>query len=679
MSQLPRSTYLLIAITLLCAQPYTACACGGGDSDPSIINSSKESLLHIPSAIFKDEIARLPRAKSEFPATDPEIGKTDQADLILAMDELKISNPLRGTLLSHVAQTRDRIEKHIRAAEVAQWNNANGGRFQNLPDAPAVAVDDRLPDEFKLYLQGWCDYHLGRHEAAIAQWTTLLELPPEKRTYKTVWATYMIGRAHQRFDAVEKQQLALKWFQKTRDLVRNGAKDSPGLASASYGWEARTELDSGNFERAIELYLLHLANGNDSGVASLQRTAAAAFKAGPAALRPLAESASARSVLTAYVVSQGGPWQSAPPADLVRAWLDAIDAADVKLLAGAERLAWSAYQYGHYDLAARWAARADAKDSMVLWILAKLTLRDGKVDEGMKLLAGAARSFPPDVSIKSYDDEPSYHVRYDASRLTHGELGALSLARSHYTEALTLLLKGGYWLDAAYVAERVLTVDELRKYVDQHAAPAADAKNEPPIRYLLARRLLRNGRWKDARPYYSDKHQSQLDAYIKGIRDGHDQKRTPSERAEALWQAAVLIRTSGMELLGTELGPDAKAADGRWELDSGVRARLSATYELTRPSADELQRLRRPPEQLEKRFHYRYVAADHAWAAAALMPDDTEELAELLNCAGGWLKARDPIAADRFYQALVKRCPTTDIGRRVVSAKWFVTVKQSGE
>ena len=47
----------------------------------------------------------------------------------------------------------------------------------------------------------------------------------------------------------------------------------------------------------------------------------------------------------------------------------------------------------------------------------------------------------------------------------------------------------------------------------------------------------------------------------------------------------------------------------------------------------------------DKRFHYRYRAADLAWEAARLMPDNAPELAVLLCEAGGWLKARDPKAA----------------------------------
>ena len=53
------------------------------------------------------------------------------------------------------------------------------------------------------------------------------------------------------------------------------------------------------------------------------------------------------------------------------------------------------------------------------------------------------------------------------------------------------------------------------------------------------------------------------------------------------------------------------------------------------------------------------------------MPDNSDDTARALIEAGSWLKARDPKAADRFYKALVRRCGTTDLGRRADQLRWF--------
>ena len=86
---------------------------------------------------------------------------------------------------------------------------------------------------------------------------------------------------------------------------------------------------------------------------------------------------------------------------------------------------------------------------------------------------------------------------------------------------------------------------------------------------------------------------------------------------------------------------------------------------------EELTRATRSRAEPYKRYHYRYVAAELAWRAASLLPDGVDATANALCAAGSWLKDRDPEAAERFYRALVRRCPETDLGRRAASLRWF--------
>ena len=65
-----------------------------------------------------------------------------------------------------------------------------------------------------------------------------------------------------------------------------------------------------------------------------------------------------------------------------------------------------------------------------------------------------------------------------------------------------------YWGDVAYLAERVLTTGELKAFVDANAAkpePLADPGQVIPVnqlRSLLARRLMRDGRYDEAPTYF---------------------------------------------------------------------------------------------------------------------------------------------------------------------------------
>ena len=63
---------------------------------------------------------------------------------------------------------------------------------------------------------------------------------------------------------------------------------------------------------------------------------------------------------------------------------------------------------------------------------------------------------------------------------------------------------GRLWDDAAFVAERVLTADELKAFVDRQPLPQPKAnqnEGDDPVvrlRYLLGRRLVREDRYKEA-------------------------------------------------------------------------------------------------------------------------------------------------------------------------------------
>ena len=70
-----------------------------------------------------------------------------------------------------------------------------------------------------------------------------------------------------------------------------------------------------------------------------------------------------------------------------------------------------------------------------------------------------------------------------------------------------------------------------------------------------------------------------------------------------------------------------------------------------------------------------YQALDLMWKAAALLPDNSEELADVLNTAGNWVKGDyrgDDKAADKFFQAIERRVPMTEVGKEAGAKHWFV-------
>ena len=128
-----------------------------------------------------------------------------------------------------------------------------------------------------------------------------------------------------------------------------------------------------------------------------------------------------------------------------------------------------------------------------------------------------------------------------------------------------------------------------------------------------------------------------------------------------------------MEWMATGLEPDWAIHGGYFQASPAGASRTAIPkWEggIFAPTAEEQARLSAHPAP-EKRFQYRYRAAELAWWASSLMPDQSEETARVLWEAGDWLKHRDPKAAEPFYRALVLRCGKTSIGREAARLRWF--------
>jgi hypothetical protein len=285
----------------------------------------------------------------------------------------------------------------------------------------------------------------------------------------------------------------------------------------------------------------------------------------------------------------------------------------------------------------------------------------------------------------------------------------MQLARGEYTMALDALLKARFWSDAAYVAERVLNLDELKNYVDANWPALADgetdpwsqsAKKEPDansedwgdmrdtltsprenIRALLGRRLVRSSRGNEAVPYFNAKRQEQLKALLSRLNIGWDEDKDNEERGIAFLEAAKLARAHGLRLMATEMEPDWAIWDGQYDWGGpSIANRTSTNRSTVHPliSKEEIQRATQNHPTPDERFHYRYTASDLAWAAALLLPDGSEDTARALCLGGTWIKVRDPKEADRFYKALVRRCHNTKMGQLADDIRWFPYIDASG-
>ncbi|MFZ4789540.1 MAG: tetratricopeptide repeat protein [Candidatus Competibacteraceae bacterium] len=699
----PLVSALLGALTLFAPlQRVNAC----GPFLPSRILTEKDSdFLELPYSTFAYEAKRVPAPyPPPFRAVAPTVGDSDtlgtaQAKQTEALDLDALAKALETTqpdsaqrqkILAGYTTVRQALTAH--AQRMVEWKEQ---LWSGMPDekpppqpapAPALTVPDGLPGEFADYLRGAIAYRQNQPDAARSAWQALLQRPADQRRNRSTWAAYMLGRSYLPDNPAE----ARRWFQQTRELAKEGYADRLGLAAASLGWEAQLDLQQGHYAPALEAFRVQLEAGDASAPISLllatRRTVA---KANPEARAECVKNPAARRLVTGYLLS-ASLLKDSP--DTVTTWLNSLKNVDAPA-EDADRLAWAAYEAGHFELARGWLTKAPAQAPIAQWLRAKLLLRDGKVAEALPLIAEVAVYFPRDPEFVISRDLLGDTEIFDARR-AQAEIGALRLGRGEYVAALDALLQGAFnppgpvshlvveridsdhWPDAAYVAEQVLTLAELKEFVDQRwpnpAPPPVEGKTpgvDAQMRYLLARRLARQGMLDAAAPYYPADQQDTFRRYAEALRHGNNPNMTRPQHIEGLWTAAQQTREQGMALLGTESDPDWASEGGSFDLGTTTADRPKDGVNRAAPA--ELARAASNRPTPDRRFHYRFRAADLAWQAAQLMPDQSDQTALALVSGGNWIKNHDAKGAERFYKALVRRCSKTSLGKQAAAKHWL--------
>jgi hypothetical protein len=522
-----------------------------------------------------------------------------------------------------------------------------------------------LPAELRLYTAGAVAFARQDYAGAANYFQRLLELPAAERPLRSTWAAYSLGRslAAQVFDDTEqalkertlsrRQQTLLEQarqaFRKVRELSIGGFSDPLELGIASLGEEARLALQGKDWDAAIRLYASQMKQGSVSGYGSLRALSHELLKRSDDDLKHLLDNPEVQHLLLAEAFSGGEA-----SARLMALLKNAAVAPE-----NADRLAALSYQNGDYAGASQYLRQAGGS-GLAWWLRAKLALRDGDRGAALQAYAKAAKAFPTDEDWGWRRSEGWQYENLRPQCRVLGEMAILALERGDYLEAFDQLYRSGdqYWEDAASVAERVLTTDELKHYVDARVAalpPVMQDENAPrplatALRELLGRRLMREGRYAEAVPYFSgDELQTMARDYVRARAQAEDAW-TAIGRAEGYYRAARLARQEGMELLGYELEPDQAVYGGNYAMDA---FKPPATDSLL--SANEALRRNASAAKPDRRFHYRWIAADLANRAADLLPPRSQAFAAVLCKATGWLIDSDPAKAIGYYRRYVEQ------------------------
>ena len=589
----------------------------------------------------------------------------------------------------------------------------------------AYAAGEGLPPLVRDYTAGAVSYHDKQFDKARDYFTRVLtDTPVDPGEVRVVWARYMLGGlAYLQGDS----EAASAHWAATRGLVRSGHADPLGLAVASFGEEARVWLKPGTFAKAVGLYAKQASYGSERGRASLLMVAEQAL-GDPKLLEEGLQDVTTRRVILRYLYSGEQASEPDVPSDEDKPPADAADdktsadktSAD-KLAAdkpaadkppaektpvnkpdpltrvleiferqratnveGADLLAAQAYANGRFDVAASLAAYEST--ALSAWIKGKLALRSGDRQTALQAFADAVRGLP---------------THHEDRRRAMAETGVLKLSAGDYAQAMELLYAavvdastegegyGGpdYWTDVAYIAERVLKLDELLPLVDRLAPPLSQAeldaikkqtegpegewRRESPaeqLRELTARRLMRAGRSEEALRYFDadQKLREAAKSYIDAVSTARSVWSRQTTRAEAWFTAAGIARTDGLNLLGFELAPDYGVHDGMFEgvppPPGDLVARASTPKGPASATADEVMRVDTSKPATDSRFHYRLTAVDHALLSADGVPASSQAFAAILCRATSWVIDREPKRAAEVYARYVKEGPYVSWG-----------------
>lgn len=643
----PRSRHLLCLSLCLPLAPALAC---GPTFPMRLLDDRPQTLAQLPEGSFQFEISRLGQ---------PIVGL-----MPVAKNGFSVDYSLPD---SYSVQERNWAEQQ----GLDQAQQTLVGQLRKLNDARVAEQQGAsLPLEIKLYIAGAVAFSAGDHELAAEYFRKVLALPAEQRALRSTWAAYSLGRAlsfiSEQANELDDQgrrdmrQSARQAFAQTRQLSIDAFSDPLSLGVASLGEEARILKDQNDWSQAIDLYAVQNQLGSEVGYSSLKQVVGELSGLPDAQLLEQLKHPSVARLLTASLISHQA-WSFGERPESEVKLIKLLSQGTAGSFDNADRLAALNYQNGDFATAQRLLEHA-GDGGLAWWLRAKMALRDGDKVAAAAAYAKAAAAFPRDESWGFRGDYDGNYEDLKPGCRVEGESALLALDRGDYVQAFELLYRSGdiYWHDAATVAERVLTLDELKQFVDTQVPAPPPTPKQPDayyetlpiaaqVRELLGRRLLREGRYEEGWGYFDSPERQAIAKAYGEYRRSAESAWLPTRRAEAYYQAGKLARASGMEILGYEMGPDYHSLWGSYSLE------IPPVQAGPFVSADEVQRQQATIAAPDVRYHYRYLAGELGNQAADFLPHTSQAYAAVLCKAARWTRGSD--AEITYYRRYVENGP----------------------
>lgn len=739
---------LLSRISLVGFFGYSGIASACGPFFPDSVLSNPQSALDVPPVSFHYEFNELVKVFGGKPIPlddDADAASSDDLQSQIPYECAELRSYWQGQGVEE-AQITERLSRYTAVRTALLKGISDVEIFGRVLPAeakylPANPLGDGFPEDVVAYVEGARLLGIGQRDAARTAWTELMKKPAAERRLRSVWACWMMARTSDTLTD------AMPWFDRAIEEQKQGASDVLELVAAAKAWRADMTEDP---LQALHLHYESAAGGRSRSLVDLRRRASSIYHSGKedmlaaAAADPLA-----RRLINLHVFAMmdhrrsDGMEKEAVDEETTRlqAWLALLEKHTTDAIADAPRIAWALYACGRYDESRNWLKRASQDDPSTQWLLAKFALRDGKTTTADRQLASAAKTLSKQADWKPVNSDLRDVRWFDSGGELHqfrqGKLladrGVVALALDRYDDALKAFLEAKYLEDAAWIAEHVMTADELLAFTRKSAPKASEnpagkvlftadelasgvldtsrpfsqldhhyhwgdqseinAKNW--LRHLTARRLTREHRFSEARPFVAAELLPLFDHYITLDRARLSGRFRGEALAAIAWRQALIHRHYGMELFGTEGAPDYSCYEGSfylgdYTLSRSKRPGWSASYAYNEEditasndpdrraipavSQSEIRRMKQFPwpPGIAQRFHYRYTAVKLAVQAARTLPKEHPSLAAMYNTAGLWIADSNDKAADPIYEELIRRCAQSDLGKQAEAKRWFI-------
>lgn len=519
--------------------------------------------------------------------------------------------------------------------------------------------------EFILYLEGVKALKQNKGEVTFPKsWLKILELPKSERQYRTIWVQYMAGNlAKTDLDRVNN-------YEKVRESAKAGYVDTLGLAYESYNSSFKyvkdpvlslTEgLKAYSFYSLVEDYKRSsmIKDGLELQLRTKKSEIYLKWADNPICREMMIGWANACE--RHYYLSLGG-----------KLCYDILKTLKGKELKSAGLLAMVAYDNGKYTKAIELLELAKDDDLLAIWVNAKLARRNGDLESENKHLKNWLKIY---LNRSKNSTSLDYNKTVVLNEKVYGQLGLINIEQGDFLAALHAFVKSGAKLDACGVAENLLTIENLKKYVDQYCTSFLENPQSKRDDYyidrdikeilckILSARYFRNHEFDQAIAYASNAIKPLIITYRDLMKRSKNNTTSRDERALALFNAAKILRWQGIEVAGTMLLPDNGLFLGKYR--SGTLN--EDCYKKFNLNEEVLALVNARPT---KRFHYRYVAADMMWQVVKLA--DSKELKAMASfCGGKFIAARSSKEANKFYQSLVK-LKAGELSTVADASRWF--------